>query len=134
MPPKNEILPTCSLEKLVEDVGLYPEDAYHFVQHGLSFTVERIHGKNADPEACRHISGQELCQGLRDFALLQWGMMAYTVLSRWNIASTLDFGRIVFAMVDSRFMNKTDEDSIDDFRNVFDFRAAFEGQYKIECK
>lgn len=134
MPPQDEIRPAKSLAEVVEDIGTYPEDAYRFVQQGLSYTVERIHGKESDPKTCRHISGGELSEGLRDFALLQWGMLARTVLTRWNITSTVDFGRIVFALVDNGFMQKTDEDTIEDFRNVFDFRTAFEGRYKIECK
>src|SRR3990170_512473 len=99
MPPKDEAIPAKSLADVVEEIGAYPEDAYRFVQQGLSFTVERIHGKDPDPKTCRHITGRDLSEGLRDFALLQWGMLARTVLARWNITSTFDFGRIVFALV-----------------------------------
>jgi uncharacterized repeat protein (TIGR04138 family) len=134
MPSKDKSGPTKTIAEVVEAVGLYPEDAYRFVQLGLGFTVERIHGAGADPEASRHITGQDLSEGLRDYALAQWGMLARTVLARWNITSTFDFGRIVFALVENGFMQKTDEDTIEDFRNVFDFRTAFDGHYKIECK
>ena len=72
--------------------------------------------------------------GLREFALQRWGLMARTVLQRWNITSTFDFGRIVFAMVENDLMQKTDEDSIEDFRNVYDFKTAFEADYPIEIK
>ena len=137
MPPKDpakEPGPQKSLEQLVEEVGLYPREAYEFIQQGLSYTVQKLHGEEKDPDASRHVSGRELSQGLREFALLQWGMLAGTVLRRWNILRTDDFGRIVFAMVDSGMMKKTDQDSIEDFRNVFDFRSAFEEGYRIECK
>ena len=60
-------------------------------------------------------------------------MLARTVLRRWNITSTLDFGRMVFAMVDGGLMQKTEEDSVEDFRNVYDFRNAFESDYHIPC-
>ncbi len=134
MPPQDEAKPAKSITEVVDKIGAYPEDAYRFVQLGLAFTVERIHGKETDPKACRHIDGRDLSAGLRDFALAQWGLMARTVLARWNITSTYDFGRIVFALVDNGFMQKTDRDSIEDFRNVYDFRNAFEAGYKIECK
>lgn len=137
MPPKDEntTTPAHSLAEVVEIVAAYPEDAYRFVQLGLNHTVHSIHGDETDPKKCRHISGQELSQGLRDFALEQYGMLARTVLSRWNITSTYDFGRIVFALVEHGFMSKTDEDTIEDFRNVYDFRVAFDvKQYKIGCK
>jgi uncharacterized repeat protein (TIGR04138 family) len=60
--------------------------------------------------------------------------LARTVLVRWNVTSTYDFGRIVFAMVDSGLMQKTDDDSIEDFRNVYDFKTAFDAAYRIEIK
>ena len=105
----------------------YPLDAFFFVQRGLDFTVRKIHGE-PDPQATsgsRHISGQALCQGLREYALTQYGLLAKTVLKQWHIRGTEDFGQIVFAMVNAGLMQKTPEDSIDDFRCVFDFETAF---------
>lgn len=124
-----------SLGHIVEEVGLYPVEAYHFVEQGLSHTVKRMHGE-ADPDEPqnRHVSGPDLCEGLRELALVQWGLLARTVLKRWNITSTLDFGRIVFALIEGGRMQKTDADNLDDFRNVYDFRTAFEGEYRIEHK
>ncbi len=124
-----------SLQDVIDEVGTYPAEAYHFVQSGLNYTVNQVHGpRGEDESANRHVRGQQLSEGLRDYALQQWGMLARTVLARWNITSTLDFGRIVFAMVDNNLMQKTDEDSIEDFRNVFDFKTAFEAGYRIEIK
>ena len=123
-----------SLQDVIDEVGTYPAEAYHFVQSGLNYTVNNIHGPKADEATSRHISGQQLCEGLRDYARSQWGLLARTVLARWNITCTYDFGRIVFAMVENDLMQKTDEDSIEDFRNVFDFKTAFEADYRIEIK
>jgi uncharacterized repeat protein (TIGR04138 family) len=122
-----------SLGEIVESVGVYPLEAFHFVQQGLAFSVDHIHGRNVpvEPEQ-RHISGQQLCEGLRQFALTKWGMLARTVLTRWQITSTMDFGRIVFALIDAGHMQKTDRDTIEDFRNVYDFKSAFEAGYRIE--
>lgn len=137
MPSKPE--PTKPIMQVVEEVGLYPIEAYDFVQRGLAYTVRKLRGERAEGESAhndpsRHISGQELSEGLREFALMHWGLLARTVLARWNIHRTEDFGRIVFAMVENGYLSKTEEDSIDDFRNVFDFRTAFEKDYRIECK
>src|SRR4051812_13750611 len=135
MPPTDEPSPLKSLDEIVEVVGLYPREAYKFVQAGLSYTVEKIHAEIADdPEASRHVSGQQLCEGLREFALKEWGLMARTVLRRWKITATDDFGRIVFALVEHQHMSKTDEDDVEDFRNVYDFKSAFDQNYQIECK
>ena len=34
-------------------------------------------------------------------------------------------------MVESGLMHKTDEDDIEDFKDVFEFKTAFEGVYRI---
>ena len=104
----------------------YPAEAYEFIQQGLTYTQERLyreddHLTNED----RHIRGQEFCLGLRDLAIEQWGLMAPSVLRHWRIHRTVDFGRIVFAMIEAGLMSKTDEDSLDDFRNVYEFDEAF---------
>ena len=134
MPPTEPLPPGKTLEEVVTEVGLYPIEAYEFVQRGLTYTVGKLHGDLKDPSACRHVSGPQLCEGLREFALLEWGMLALTVLARWNIRRTIDFGRIVFAMVDNGWMSKTDEDDVEDFRDVYEFKSAFETKYRIEMK
>jgi len=124
-----------TLEQVAEDVALYPPAAFDFVEEGLRYTVHNIHGDKAkEPEANRHVSGQQLCDGLRALALLKWGMLARTVLRRWNITSTLDFGRIVFALIEAGQMQKTDEDSVEDFKDVFEFKRVFETSYRIPAE
>jgi len=73
----------------------------------------------------RHIGGQDLCWGLRDFAIRRWGPLTQMVLKRWGIHQTLDFGRIVFALVENEYMQKQPQDTLEDFEDVFDFRTAF---------
>ena len=125
-----------TLAQIVEDVGVYPVEAFHFVTQGLSYTVRKIHGEpganEPQPNPERHVSGADLCRGLREMALVQWGLLARTVLQRWNITSTMDFGRIVFALIEGGRMQRTEGDTLEDFRNVYDFRTAFEGDYRIE--
>lgn len=104
----------------------YPLDAFHFIRRGLDHTVRHIH---ANPEELtereRHVSGRQLSEGLRDFAIEQYGGLALMILRRWRIRRTEDFGRIVFAMVDGGLMQATEGDSIRDFDAVFDFDDAF---------
>lgn len=112
--------------EILESAGGYPFDAFEFVRDGLAYTLGRIHEHPESlPELDRHVSGQQLCLGLRDHALDRWGMMASTVLASWNIRRTDDFGRIVFAMIDHGIMSKTPQDSQSDFRGVYDFDEAF---------
>jgi len=116
----------------------YPRAALQFVQEGLSYTASRIHQRTdfdmaMMDEIDRHISGQQLCIGLRDFAIECYGMLAPAVLNHWNIRRTEDFGRIVFQLVDEGVLTKTDEDSLDDFRSVYDFDEVFADDQLVEC-
>lgn len=119
--------------KAVAQQTRYPLDAFLFVRRGLEYTVCREHGQPSAQEPAspapenthRHISGDVLCDGLREFALQEYGLLARMVLRHWRIHRCEDFGVIVFAMVDAGLMHKTDEDSLEDFRNLYDFGEAF---------
>ena len=102
--------------------GRYHERAYVFVLASLEFCQRQRKVRG-------HISGGELAQSCRDFALEQFGLTARTVLSHWGIESTEDFGRIVFVLIDVGLLIQHPNDRIDDFRGVYDFRQAFEGDY-----
>lgn len=74
----------------------------------------------------RHVSGQELCWGLRDLAIRRWGLLAHTVLRKWKVRQTEDFGRIVFDLIDQGQLRKQPGDTLEDFKNVFRFDEAFD--------
>lgn len=80
----------------------------------------------------RHVTGQQLCWAIRDAALEQWGLMARSVLTRWNIQRTEDIGEIVFALVENDWLQKQPDDSIEDFHNVYHFEEAFDRAYELE--
>lgn len=103
----------------------YKFEAYSFVMSALHHSV----GKCEKP---RHISGKELLEGIKEYALAQYGPMARTVLNYWGIHETEDFGQIVFALVEAGILRKQPEDSIEDFKNVYDFATAFDQGYRIE--
>lgn len=114
-----------------EKAGRFPPEAFQFVREGLAHTVQMVHGQDAvtrapDEDESRHVSGQQLCLGLKDYAVQQYGLLARTVLSRWGVSRTEDFGRIVFAMIDAGLMRRTEDDSLEDFQQVYDFDEAFE--------
>lgn len=75
----------------------------------------------------RHVSGQELCLGLRSLAVEKYGLLARTVLRGWGVSTTEDFGKIVYAMVDTGLLRTSDRDSLEDFRGVYEFDEAFDG-------
>jgi uncharacterized repeat protein (TIGR04138 family) len=82
----------------------------------------------------RHVSGEDLCWGLRDLGLKEWGLMASTVLHHWGIRSTRDFGRMIFALVDNGLLQKQPHDHIEDFENVYNLADALDGSYKVTVR
>jgi len=113
------------LVELVRRDGRYPLEAYAFLQEGLARAARTVYGKKVETEGAHHVTGQQLCQALREEALDRWGMLARTVLEKWNIRSTMDFGNMVYLLIDHDLMQKTEDDSIEDFRDVYDFDEAF---------
>jgi uncharacterized repeat protein (TIGR04138 family) len=92
--------------------------------------VEAIDAAGGCEKLNRHISGRELCWGLRDFALKRWGMLARVVLESWNIRTSRDFGRIVFGFIELDMMQKQADDSIEDFDDIYTFEEAFDEPFR----
>jgi uncharacterized repeat protein (TIGR04138 family) len=112
-----------ALEQILARDPRFQRDAYHFVRESLDYTQKLISKENRG--TVRHISGQELLDGIRQFALQQFGPMVVTVLEEWGVKNCRDFGDIVFNMVEHSLLAKTDKDTRDDFNNGYDFTDAF---------
>lgn len=113
-------------KRILSSAGPYPLEAFEFVRDGLSFCARKVHGDPESlPELDRHVSGQQLCLGLREFAIERYGLLAPVVLEHWHVRRTDDFGRIVFTMIDAGLMSRTSDDSMEDFRGVYAFDEAF---------
>lgn len=106
------------LAPILEKDTRYMPAAYLFVRDGLDHTVRKL-------DKPRHVSGQELLNGMREYALQEFGPVTRRVLSEWGINECVDFGHIVFNLVGEGLLGKTDEDSIRDFMDGYDFREAF---------
>ena len=113
-----------SIEKIAWEAGRYSPAAFKFVYEGLGYTVQNI----ADEP--RHVSGQTLCEGLRRMAIEKYGRLALLVLNSWGIRTTRDFGEIVFNLVEAGLLSRTDNDTREDFTDVYDFEQAFEREFK----
>ena len=111
------------VEMILAKDSRYARDAYAFVRESLDFTQKTIGKENRG--LVRHITGQELLDGIRQFALNQFGPMVVTVLEEWGVRNCRDFGEIVFNMVEIELLAKTENDNRDDFNNGYDFTDAF---------
>jgi uncharacterized repeat protein (TIGR04138 family) len=111
------------VEMILAKDARYARDAYSFVRESLDHTQKNIGKENRGQ--VRHITGQELLDGIRQFALNQFGPMVVTVLEEWGVHNSRDFGEIVFNMVEIDLLAKTENDNRDDFNSGYDFTDAF---------
>ncbi len=111
------------LEEIARQDGRYQLQALKFVYDGLGHTLKKM---GSEPQ---HITGELLCDGLRELAQEKWGRLAALVLKSWNVRTTRDLGEIVYLMIDHKWMSAQSTDSIEDFDDVFDFDSTFKAKY-----
>ncbi len=128
------------LAEVVRKDPRYAYEAYEFIFAALHHTQKMLGRQPREqqtPEAAEqhhHVSGRELLLGVRDLALREFGLMARTVFRLWGIQRTDDFGEIVFNLVESNLMSKTQEDCREDFHAVYDLEKALVQDYRIEVE
>ncbi len=111
------------LETILAKDLRYHREAYLFLREGLDHTQKRMSKTNKNE--IRHITGQELLAGLREYGLGLYGPLTATVLNEWGVRRCEDFGELVFNMVESGLLSKTETDTRNDFMGGFDFDEAF---------
>jgi uncharacterized repeat protein (TIGR04138 family) len=101
----------------------YAAEAYSFLRDALDYTIR--HAQKGRARDVGHVSGPELCKGLRDYAIQQFGPMVPTILEAWGVRTTRDIGEMVFNLIRAGAFSKSETDTPEDFDNVFDFNDAF---------
>ncbi|HTD85666.1 MAG TPA: Minf_1886 family protein [Candidatus Binatia bacterium] len=112
-----------TVEEVVQRDPRYHREAYGFVRDALDYTQKNI--VRTGKEGLRHVSGQELLEGIRAYALHVYGPMAMLVLNEWGLQRCEDFGNIVFNLIESGLFAKTDQDQHQDFKGGYLFEEAF---------
>jgi uncharacterized repeat protein (TIGR04138 family) len=112
-----------ALESVVGNDPRYQRDGYIFLRDALDFTTKQQ--KKIKGVSVRHVTGPELLDGVRQYALKEFGPMVMTVFDSWGIRSCEDVGHMVFNLIGAGVFGKTEQDSIEDFKNVYDFEEAF---------
>ncbi|MGD9719812.1 MAG: Minf_1886 family protein [Pirellulales bacterium] len=136
--------PSHPIAKLLKQDRRYKIDAYAFVFEALNYAHTKLgmgaeqpaETEEAEPEEGgreveRHLTGQQLCEAIRQYALEQYGYMAKCVLNSWGVTNTGDFGEIVFNLIGIGQMRKTSDDRREDFDDVFDFETGLRQSFKI---
>ncbi len=121
-----------AVDQIVAKDPRYHRDAYLFLRAALDETQKQVARESKGK--VRHVSGPELLRGIREYALREFGPLTLIVFEEWGVRSTADFGEIVFNLVDSGQLAKTDSDTRADFADVYDFSEAFRKPFLPSAK
>jgi uncharacterized repeat protein (TIGR04138 family) len=131
------------LLRLTQQDLRYPIEAYLFVREALAYASDQFQLQQPCEESgssgtatqrrtkSQHLTGQQLCEGIRLYAIMQFGFMAKVVLNYWGIYSTSDFGNIVFNMIRMKILKKSTKDRRSHFDGVYEFDDVFESQFEF---
>lgn len=121
-----------ALDRIIAQDPRFDREAYVFLRDALDFTVKQL--KKNKEEIARHVTPQQLLDGVRQFALKEFGPMSLTVLNYWRVRNCGDLGEIVFNLIRTGIFGKTESDSIEQFRSGYDFHEAFAAPFLPERK
>lgn len=111
-----------ALDEILARDPRYGREAYIFLREALEHLRSEMLKSGG---TARHVSGPEVLEGIKNLALTQFGPMAWTVLDDWGVHACLDWGEIVFNLIDQKVLTKTATDSKADFQGTYDFHEVF---------
>ncbi len=131
--------PLQAMRDLLAEDKRYKLEAYQFIRESLQYAHEHLVPDGDEEPAFekaspRHVTGQQLCEACRLYAIEQYGYLAKIVLANWGIESTSDFGELVYNLIRIEQMRKSDSDRREDFNDVYDFDDAFEPQFEFVAR
>ncbi|MBQ4329963.1 MAG: hypothetical protein IJC27_09585 [Lentisphaeria bacterium] len=86
----------------------FPAEAFMFVSDAVEFTVSRL-------DRHRHVSAAELLDGMRLFAVKEYGAVASAVLESWGLKKEDDAGKVVYLLIGAGLLRASEDDSPDEF-------------------
>ena len=103
-----------SIQEIVQKDNRYHADAYDFVNKAVSYTVRKM-SRTDRPRGSRHVTGQELVNGIMEHAVEQYSFLAPEIFLFWGVTSGPDIGNIVYNMIAVELLSASPEDSKSDF-------------------
>ena len=124
--------PLQAMRDLLSEDTRYKIEAYQFIREALQFAHDNLELPDSDdPSGPRHVTGQQLCEACRRYAIEQFGYLSKMVLASWGVHSTSDLGELVYNLIRIKQMRKSETDRKEDFDDVYDFSDAFEPQFEL---
>ncbi len=109
------------VDKIIAHDVRYRAGAYEFVNGAVSFTIRKLRRESKSREE-RHVSGEELIHGVAEFAVQEFGPLAWSVLEDWGLVSGAAVGDVVFNMIRNGLLTASENDSREDFNRIPDLK------------
>ena len=120
------------IKAIQENDSRYSSGAYYFLREALDYTIKDSFDDDASSRLSQHITGQELLEGIKKYALERYGPMAFELFKTWGVNNCKDFGNIVFNLVDCQVLGKNESDSPKDFEKGYNFKKTFQDPFVPE--
>jgi uncharacterized repeat protein (TIGR04138 family) len=118
------------LRRIALDDGRYSPEAYAFLLEGLEQAIA-LAGKATAEGPARHVTGREVLEGLEALAKKQFGPLTGEVWRSWGVRAPVDWGHVVFALVEAGLLSRQDSDTLADFDIAGEFGGRFAEAYKV---
>jgi len=123
---------TATVEQIIDEDPRFSGEAYAFISDAVLYTSQKLQADDSSKK--KHITGKELLDGIKEFALQEFGPIAPEVLRHWGLNDSMSIGHVVFNMVNKNLLGKSQEDSLEDFKGGFDFDRAFSKPFLSDAK
>jgi uncharacterized repeat protein (TIGR04138 family) len=118
------------IRRIALDDGRFSPEAYTFLLEGLEQAIAMA-GKADAQGTARHVTGREVLQGLEELAKKSFGPLTGEVWHSWGIRAPVDWGHIVFALVDGGLLSRQESDTLADFTVEADYGRRFSETYRV---
>ena len=115
------------LRLVAAELGRFDVEGYCFVSESLRHAAS-LAGVRRNACERRHLTAQQLGDGVMDLAAERFGLLAEIVLRRWGIRTADDVGLITFTLIDKGVFSKQPSDRLEDFYGLPEFTTALGGR------
>src|SRR5438445_13533968 len=96
-----------ALDSIIASDPRYQRDVYVFLRDALDFTTKQQ--KKLKGASVRHVTGPELLDGVRRYALKEFGRLVITVFDNWGVRSCEAIRNIVLNLSGAGVFGNTEQ-------------------------
>ena len=116
-----EVLLEVFWQQIATSIGV-PLDGISFIYDAFEHAQQRTPNESGEGEhVLHHITAAELCNSFVRLAQDTFGKESASALNSWNLASSEQLGRAIYALINCKVFQQQESDLPSDFDGRFDF-------------